>query len=183
MRFMEKRTSLRDGRECVLRSPETADAEAMLDYLYKTSQETDYLVRYPEEAVMSIEQEEDFLNRVNAEDMPDMMITAWVDGRMAGAASVNQISGRIKMRHRASLGIAILKEYWGIGLGNILMLTALREAKNMGYYQLELGVFADNGRAIALYGKMGFETWGTTKNAFRLKDGTMVDEIIMGKIL
>ena len=167
MRFLEKRTSLRDGRECVLRSPEASEAKCMLEYLYKTSGETHFLTRYPEEILMSIEQEEEFLNNINAADDPNMII----------------VRDRIKMRHRASLGIAIVKKYWGIGLGNILMLTALREAKNLGYYQLELGVFADNRRAIALYKKMGFETWGVTKNAFRLKDDTMIDDIIMGRVL
>lgn len=29
--------------------------------------------------------------------------------------------------------------------------------------------------------KNGFEVWGNTKNAFKLKDGTYRDEIIMGR--
>ena len=51
----------------------------------------------------------------------------------------------------------------------------------MGYEQIELGVFADNKRAQNLYKKNGFEVWGNTKNAFKLKDGTYRDEIIMGR--
>ena len=31
--------------------------------------------------------------------------------------------------------------------------------------------------------KYGFEVWGRTLNAFRLKDGTYRDEICMGKFL
>lgn len=51
----------------------------------------------------------------------------------------------------------------------------------MGYEQIELGVFADNKRAQYLYKKNGFEVCGNTKNAFKLKDGTYRDEIIMGR--
>ena len=51
----------------------------------------------------------------------------------------------------------------------------------MRYEQLELGVFDDNKRAQALYKKHGFEVWGCSKNAYKLKDGTYRDEIIMGR--
>lgn len=53
----------------------------------------------------------------------------------------------------------------------------------IGYEQIELGVFSDNEKAIALYKKFGFEVWGNVKNAFKLKDGTYQDEIIMGKMI
>ena len=53
----------------------------------------------------------------------------------------------------------------------------------MGYEQVELGVFSDNKRAQALYKKHGFEVWGYSKNAYKLKDGTYRDEIIMGRML
>ena len=53
----------------------------------------------------------------------------------------------------------------------------------MGLEQMELGVYADNERAIHLYQKYGFEQCGIWKNAFKLKDGTYRDEILMSKIL
>ena len=53
----------------------------------------------------------------------------------------------------------------------------------MGYEQIELGVFSDNEKAKALYKKYGFEVWGNTKNAFKLKDGTYRDEIMMGRMI
>lgn len=60
---------------------------------------------------------------------------------------------------------------------------ALAAARNMGCEQMELGVYSDNGRARALYRKLGFEEWGAIRNAYRLKDGTYCDEIIMGRRL
>ena len=48
---------------------------------------------------------------------------------------------------------------------------------------MELGVYADNDSGIALYQKMGFkEIWRNLK-AFKLKDGTYIDEINMIRFL
>ena len=53
----------------------------------------------------------------------------------------------------------------------------------MGYEQIELGVYSDNVKAQSLYKKHGFEVWGSVKNAYKLKDGTYRDEIMMGRRL
>ena len=45
--------------------------------------------------------------------------------------------------------------------------------------QLELGVMAHNKRAISLYEKLGFRPYGTLPNASRLKNGEVLDEILM----
>ena len=56
-------------------------------------------------------------------------------------------------------------------------------ARANGFEQLELGVYSDNSRAIHLYEKFGFERYGIQPRAFKLKDGTYRDEIIMVKML
>ena len=81
------------------------------------------------------------------------------------------------------MGISLLKEYWGCGLGSFLMQIAVEQAAANGFEQLELGVFEDNARAIALYEKFGFAKYGVNPRAFKLKDGTYRDEIIMVKML
>ena len=48
---------------------------------------------------------------------------------------------------------------------------------------LTLEVRASNAPAIALYEKFGFEKYGVNPRAFKLKDGTYRDEIIMVKML
>ena len=57
------------------------------------------------------------------------------------------------------------------------------QARANGFEQLELGVYSDNSRAIHLYEKFGFERYGIQPRAFKLKDGTYRDEIIMVKML
>ena len=41
--------TLRDGRKALIRSPRDEDIPGMLDYLYVSSGETEYILRYPEE--------------------------------------------------------------------------------------------------------------------------------------
>ena len=81
------------------------------------------------------------------------------------------------------MGISVRKEYWGCGLGSYLMQLAIDQTRTNGFEQLELGVFSDNTRAIHLYEKVGFERCGTIPHAFKLKDGTYRDEIMMVKML
>ena len=54
-----------------------------------------------------------------------------------------------------------------------------RDEDQLRFEQLELGVFSDNARAIHLYESCGFHAWGTQPRAFKLKDGTYRDEIMM----
>ena len=53
----------------------------------------------------------------------------------------------------------------------------------MRIIEVKQSVFADNDRAIHLYEKYGFKKYGIQPNAFKLKDGTYRDEIIMVNML
>lgn len=182
MRIEPKETILHDGRACVLRSPQPQDAAEMLDFLKKVSGETYFMIRCPDEVSMTMEEEEQFLERqISSRD--SFMLAAYVEGRLAGNVGVNAMGPGRKMSHRATLGIAVRQPYWGLGIGSLLMKASIFQARALGCEQLELGVFSDNHRARRLYRNLGFEEWGTTKRAFRLEDGTYRDEIVMGKLL
>ena len=51
----------------------------------------------------------------------------------------------------------------------------------LGLGRVELTVFTDNARAIALYRSFGFETEGTLRG-FALRDGALVDAYTMARI-
>ena len=80
------------------------------------------------------------------------------------------------------LGMSIRQKYTGMGLGSFMMKIALDQAKANGFEQVELGVYSDNDRARYMYKKMGFKEYGMNPRAFKLKDGTYRDEIIMANI-
>lgn len=182
MEFKEREIKLKYGTTCILRSPNEHDAEKMIEYLKMTSEETHFLSRYAEEINMTIDKEAEFL-RDNLNSSQNIMIAAFVNNELAGNASISCVRNYIKLRHRAVFGISIKERYWNNGIGNALIKEIIEQAKKIGYEQIELGVFSDNTKAIYLYKKHGFEVWGSTKNAFKLKDGTYRDEIIMGRMI
>ena len=77
------------------------------------------------------------------------------------------VGGRRKVAHRARFGISILKEYWGMGIGRVLMDACIDCARRACYAQLELEVVADNERALSLYRRTGFEEYGRNPRGYR----------------
>ena len=109
MYFAPKEIILKDGRTAVLRSPLPADAAAALDFMKRTASETPYLLRSPEECTLTLQEEEKFLSRF-PDDPNALMILCFVDGVLAGNCQVVRKT-KLKNRHRASIGIALLQDY------------------------------------------------------------------------
>ncbi|RXT24508.1 GNAT family N-acetyltransferase [Rhizobium leguminosarum] len=80
--------------------------------------------------------------------------------------------------HRGNLGMGVLPAYRGRGLGRRLVQTTLKAAQEAGFVRVELDVYEDNARAIALYEKMGFAREGIARRAARI-DGRFIDAISM----
>lgn len=80
--------------------------------------------------------------------------------------------------HTGWLGMGVLKEYRGQGIGSALLHQTLAEARNRGMERVELSVFASNLAAIHLYEKFKFEFEGRKKKARKL-DGRYDDIIVM----
>lgn len=182
MLYEARSVVLKDGRTCLLRSAQPDDAKGMLDLLFKTACETDFLTRGPEDPLMSEAEERAFLKTM--QDSPrQVMLVAVVDGLICGSASVFAVSSRAKLRHRAVFGISLLRSCWHLGLGSLMSRECIRLAREMGYEQLELQVFSGNERARALYERLGFELWGMIRNGFKLPDGSYQDDVMMGMFL
>lgn len=82
------------------------------------------------------------------------------------------------MTHSGSLGIGVVSEYRGRGIGKKLLMSCVQKAQENGISRIVLHVRADNENAISLYKKVGFQTEGVMKN-YVLVDGTYYDGIIM----
>ena len=169
--------TLKNGKKATFRSPRKEDAAELLGYLRQTAEETEFVLRYPEEVTMTVEQEETFIERIN-QSTNNYMIICVVDGKHAGNCSM-QFHDKIKVRHRGEVAIALTREFWGMGIGTFMFEEMIRLASEHGASQLELGMVDGNERGLALYRKMGFREYGRLPNAFRQKDRTMRDEILM----
>ena len=82
--------------------------------------------------------------------------------------------------HRGSVGMGVMAEWRGHGIGFRLLDAALDAAFRQGFAEFELEVRADNARAIALYDKIGFVREGFLKDWFI--DGEYFDAISMAII-
>jgi RimJ/RimL family protein N-acetyltransferase len=181
MLFCKKEITLKNGKTAILRSPDPNEAIEMMDYLRTVAAETDFILRYPEECIETFEQEARFLQNINDSDC-GIMIVCEVDNKIAGNCQVT-FNRRIKTRHRASVAIAIIREFWNLGIGTAMFNEMIDIAKKHGVTQLELEFIEGNERAKHLYEKMGFRVVAQRPNAIRLKDGTMLCQFIMVKPL
>lgn len=182
MKFQERKITLKDGRSCILRPTTPEYAEEMIEYMKKTPEESDYLLRYPDEVNFTVESEKEILGRLY-EDPYSIMMMPVVDGKVAGNGSINGIGNKRKICHRCSLAIALYKEYWGLGIGTAMIGYMCELAAEIGWKQVDLEVVAENEQAQALYKKCGFIETGRRHNALRFDDGSSHDEILMYKEL
>lgn len=83
--------------------------------------------------------------------------------------------------HCGSLGMGLLPEYRGQGLGSRLMEATLEAAFARGLTRVELDVFASNRAGIALYERFGFQHEGVRRRA-RYLDGAWDDLVMMALV-
>ena len=80
--------------------------------------------------------------------------------------------------HRGVLGIGVIPEYRGQGIGAALMTRTIAAAWERGFTRVELTVRTDNVRAAAMYRRLGFADEGVQRHAF-LVDGRYHDLYLM----
>ena len=181
MQFETKTITLKDGRSAILRLPRVEDAAELLHFLKQVSSETSFILKEPEECTLTLEQEIEFINsRTTAPQT--LMIVCEIDGRIAGCCGVHRYD-RFKIRHRGMLDIAILREFWNLGIGSAMFRELIAAGSHLGIEQLELSYVEGNTRGCALYEKMGFTEIARHPNAFHLRDGSIAAEIFMVKTL
>ncbi len=109
-------------------------------------------------------------------------LVADVDGEVVASAGLHPAGPHLRRRHAMSLAMAVAVPWQGRGVGSALMAALLDYADNwLGVLRLELGVYADNLRAQALYRKFGFEVEGRQR-AYALRDGAYVDSLLMARL-
>jgi ribosomal protein S18 acetylase RimI-like enzyme len=85
-----------------------------------------------------------------------------------------------RTRHRGSLGMGLLKEFRGQGIGSRLLAHGLEQAQDYGIEKVELSVYVENVAAVALYEKFGFQREGLIRS-YRKFEGRYFDCLIMGR--
>jgi L-phenylalanine/L-methionine N-acetyltransferase len=121
----------------------------------------------------------EFLQKV---DPHSCKLVAVAGTQIVGAAGLHPAGGSLRRAHARMLGIGIVSDWQGRGVGRQLIARLLDWADNWaGILRVELTVDADNDRAIALYRAMGFVEEGRHR-AYALKNGRYVDALFMARL-
>ena len=174
----QETVTLKDGRTCILRNGTEHDGQALLDIFILTHTQTEFLIDYPDEITMTVDEETKFLKE-KTESENEIELVAELDGTLIGSAGIWCIRDREKLRHRAGFGISIDETYWGLGLGRALTAACIACAWAAGYTQLELDVLADNEKALALYKSVGFAEYGRNPRGIKLRSKGYRDLVLM----
>ena len=116
-----------------------------------------------------------FLAALDAEE------SAWFiadeDGRVVGGVFVQSERGV------AHLGMAIVEECRGVGLGRLLLDAAIVWAHDRDCHKVTLEVWPHNDRARELYARAGFADEGYLRRHYRRKSGALWDAVVMSLIV
>lgn len=82
-----------------------------------------------------------------------------------------------------SLGMSVLSEYRGRGWGRRMIDAAVIAARGSGARKIELEVFPDNTRAVALYAASGFQVEGLKRAHYLRQDGSVRSALLMARLL
>lgn len=155
------------------------DAEALIEYLKVIGGETDNLTFGAGGFPVTVEEEREYIEKKKADDR-SIMLSVWEDGKIIGNAHIEALTRRLS--HRAGLGVTVLKEAWGRGIGTALMERLIAYAREHEIEIIELQVRCDNARAIHLYEKFGFEKIGRYPGYMKV-DGKLIDCDLMNLYL
>ncbi len=112
----------------------------------------------------------------------DLLLVAELNGKVVGSSGLHPCGPALRRRHSMSIGISVLPEAHGQGVGTALLQAMCDYADRwVGIVRIELTVYTDNAAAIALYRKFGFEMEGRHRG-YALRDGQYVDAFAMARL-
>jgi RimJ/RimL family protein N-acetyltransferase len=169
---------LTDGRMLLIRPATVGDAAALLEYVEAVGGESDFLSFGAGDFGLSLAEEEVFLRKLATRDN-EFYIVGQLNGAIVSALTFTA-GERPRVRHRGEFGISVRKEFWGMGIGSLMLDRLLEWARRTQIInKINLRVRADNLRAIRLYERKGFVREGTITREV-LVDGNYFSHYLMG---
>ena len=111
----------------------------------------------------------------------DLQLVAELGGRVVGSAGLHPAT-QLRRSHVAMMGISVALEAQRQGVGRALMQAICDYADGWAQIlRIELTVYSDNQRAIALYSGFGFRHEGTHR-AYAMRHGVYADVHAMARL-
>lgn len=172
---------LKNGKKLEIRKIHDDDAYEVVDVWTRMGGETENLTFGLEDFYFTPEQQKNFIKNISYRENC-LYICGLIDGRIVSVLSFMTSSNK-RLMHRGDLGIGVLKDSWGIGVGNALMDYFFRWAASTGTVKkVDLEVRDDNTAAIALYKKWGYKIEGKIERGMCI-NGRFCDLYHMGRLI
>ena len=173
-----RKYKLKNKSVLLIREAVVEDARAVLDYVEDISGESNFLSFGPGEFELTEAEEENVLRKYRESDN-QLYILGLIDNTIVAALSFS-VGRRPRVRHSGEFSMSVRKQYWGLGIGSLMLDTLIDWARGTRTVKkINLRVRTDNQRAIALYKRKGFVIEGTIRREIFL-DGEYFDHHWMG---
>jgi RimJ/RimL family protein N-acetyltransferase len=160
-------------REPSVRRARPGDEDGFARVIELVAGEGDYILTEPPVDVRT------FAKRVRAlveAGGPDVLwVVEGIDGEILGNLGLHPRDAGL-----VTLGMALLPEARGLGLGRRLLDAGVGHARTRGWHKVHLEVFPTNEAAIRLYRSAGFEVEGRLREHYRRRDGRLADILVLG---
>ena len=100
-------------------------------------------------------------------------------GKIIGWGSLSDLYARPAYHISTEISIYVVEEAKGQGVGKALVNYLIQVAPSCGVQQVVALIFAHNTPSLAMFEKLGFETWGKFKQVCDMK-GFIADVVILG---
>lgn len=174
--YFEKDIKLLNGDVLSLRNAIIADAETVVNFFKLAADESDNLSFSSDEYFVTPYEEKIIISNINKNNKT-IMLLGFIDDILCCIAELNS-SAEIRFSHNVEYSITVLKDFWGMGIGNATTKEIIKFAKEKNVKNIVLSVRQENSAAINLYKKYGFLTVGIKKD-FICINGKYDDEISM----
>lgn len=175
-----KTVTLKNGQEACIRTRTLEDSEKVIKCLDGVFSDDRFFLTTIEEfrEQQSIEKANERTELFNTHERK-LLLVVEIGGQIVSMSDI-QCGEKIRNHHVGQIGISILPEYRGIGLGTAIMQTMIDwSTAHPIIEKLALGVWAGNAPAITLYEKMGFVEEGRKIREVKYADGRYDDCVCM----
>jgi RimJ/RimL family protein N-acetyltransferase len=173
---------IKDGQNVVIRYPTLDDVEALTGHINTLSKEETFILLQGEQ--LTLDYEKEYLKSTLGKMVhkKKIVLMVFIGDRLVAESSI-EMKERAES-HIGRFGIAVAKDFRGLGIGKLLMKVISEEAKKEipDLKILVLGCFSNNSSALKMYKKFGFINYGVLPNGIKHK-GQYIDDICMYKFI
>ena len=169
---------LSDATQITLRPARPDDAAAIIAAVRSSSQERSYVLMeiYGKDAAT----QRSYIERLDSEH--NLFLVATVNEQVVGILALLDFLVCSTPEPCLSVGVHIVRDWRGRGIGSAMLRYAMRWAKAHDYRRLEADIFTTNERSVHLFHKAGFREVTSRRRSVQV-GVKQISEVVLAKTL